>query len=371
MQTNGFWAAGFNAILLPPFLLAASAWYSRPWLVFGTVLVFFPLARLLFGAYQPGETNTLPPRWTWLLDQLPRAYGLALGTALMFLLWVWKTGSLPAADIVPWTLSLWMTLVFASCVAHALLHRRTSTDRILGHVLAGVAGYPVLAYEHLRHHRLTGRTAAAEAPAVEESMWVFSYRRLRRIGMEALGSQGIAWWGDFRSPTVRGLRIALASTTATMVLFGLAAGWLGVLTYAAAAGLVAFSMQLVTYMQHWGLGDDHLSDAHGRGLAWEDDCRFQAWITLSLSLHQSHHDEAATPYHQLGLAGRAPRLPAGYVLLMFAAMVPPIWRRVMRPALDYWLAHPGTPPTAGRKVACVVVYRPAHGGTPGEPAKSV
>ena len=110
-------------------------------------------------------------------------------------------------------------------------------------------------------------------------------------------------------------------------------------------------------MQHWGLGDDHLSDARDRSLAWEDDCRFQGWMTLNLSVHQSHHDDPASPYYRLGLASGSPRLPAGYILLLFAALIPGLWRRVMKPALDYWLTHEGSPPSAGRRVACVAVYR--------------
>jgi alkane 1-monooxygenase len=364
MRLRRLFAWGYVVVLLPPLLLAASATLGEPWLVFGTGLLLFPLARTLFGAYRPGERVRTAHWQAAVLDALPRTYAGALIGALGVVLWRWADSSIPITAMLPWTLSLWMTLVFGACVAHALLHSRSPSDGHLGHVLAGVAGYPVLAYEHLRHHRLAGRTAAAEAPALSESLWSFASRRLVRIGSEALGRRGIAWWGDHRSPTVAGLRVGLASTAASLALFALVGGVPGAIIYLAAACLVAFGMQLVTYLQHWGLGEDQIADAPLRGLAWEDDCRFQGWMTLNLSLHQAHHDDAVRPYYALGLALHSPRLPAGYVLLMFAAVIPPLWRKVMLPALEYWRAAGTSPPSAGRRMTCVAVYRPAKQNAP-------
>jgi fatty acid desaturase len=346
-------------VVAPPALLAAAVGLDEPWLVLGTGMLVFPLARMLFGACRPDEAARLPPGVATLLDWLPRTYVGVLIAALGSLMFIWS-GKPPAAASLPgWALSLWLTLVFGACVAHTLLHSRVPLDRRLGDLLAGVVGYPVLAYEHLRHHRLAGRTAAAEAPAVHESLWTFALRRLRRIGLETVGPGGMAWWGTSGSPGVRGLRIGLASSCVSLLLFAWAAGWPGVIVYLSAAGLTAFGMQLVTYLQHWGLGDDSFPDAARRQLSWEDDCRFSSWITMGLSLHQAHHDSPALPYHRLRLAKAAPRLPVGYALLMFAAAVPPIWRRVMQPALAFWREQGESPPSAGRRVTCVAVYRTA------------
>jgi alkane 1-monooxygenase len=142
-----------------------------------------------------------------------------------------------------------------------------------------------------------------------------------------------------------------------LAFFTLAAGWTGALVYAAVSIMVAFSMQLVTYLQHWGLGDDNLPDARRGDYAWESDCRFQAWVTMGLSLHQSHHHDGSQPYYRAALSADSPRSPAGYVLLMFASLVPPLWWRVMAPALSYWRAQPTKPLSSGRRLACVGFYR--------------
>lgn len=350
-------AAGYGAMFILPALLAFSALRGAPLLAFAVAMLLFPLARIVFGVRHPGGA----PHWSaWLtsiLDRLPVVYLVSLFAALGALLIRLRADPPSPSETIAWALSLWTTLVFGTCVAHELMHRPSRRDRLMGHILAGFNGYPVLGYEHLRHHRLRGNTSAAEWPRRNESVWRFAVRRLSRIGVETLGAGGLAWRGDAASPTVRGQRVALVAMMVSSIFFGVAAGSPGIAIFVLAALLVAFTMQLITYLQHWGLGDDSMPDARDREWGWEDDCRFQAWITLGLSLHQAHHDAPGQPYFRLALATGAPRLPAGYVILMFAALVPPLWRQVMEPARTYWLNHPTTPLSSGRSVACTAIYR--------------
>lgn len=350
-------AAGYLAVLISPALLALSGWVGEPYLLVGTVLIAFPLARSVFGAVDTREPPDWDERIAGALDRLPMVYIVFLLGALVVLVANLARSEPSITASFGWVLSLWLTLLFSTCVAHELLHRPGRVDRTCGHLLAGLAGYAILGYEHNRHHRLPGNTAAAEWPRVDESVWRFALRRLRVIVPETLGSRGLAIAGAQGSPVVRNLRLAIAMSVATLTAFAIGAGWAGAAIYMVTIGLVGLSMQLVTYMQHWGLGDDNLENARRRELAWDSDCRFQAWVTLSLSLHQVHHRSDRRPYYRVGLAPDSPRLPAGYVLLMFAAIVPSLWRRVMIPALTYWQAHPMAPLSSGRRVACVALYR--------------
>lgn len=352
-------AAGYSAVFIAPALLGLSAVISEPLLALGVALLLFPLARIVFGVHRSAEPPVWDERLAFVLERLPLAYVFALVSALGIVLVSWTASTPSPAEVLEWALSLWVTLVFAACVAHELVHRSSGRDRFVGHVLAGLAGYPVLGYEHLRHHRLAGSTASAEWPRYDESVWRFAARRASRIASETVGRRGLAWHGDARSPTARGLRVALAAMVTNWALFGVAAGWAGIAIFGLVAVLVGFAMQLVTYMQHWGLGDDCLPSAREREWAWEDDCRFQSWVTLGLSLHQAHHDTPGQPFFRVMLAGTSPRLPAGYVLLMFAALMPPLWRRVMSPARTYWMTHPAQPPSSGRRVTCAAIYRQA------------
>lgn len=350
-------AAGFLAIFIAPALLVCAAWIDEPFLVVGMVFLVFPLARVVFGIVSAdGQTPWSEPI-AKALDRLPLIYGAALAGAVVVLLLHMSRSRMTAHAAVGWTLSLWATMALATCVAHELLHRRHRGDRFVGHLLAGLAGYPMLGYEHARHHQRPGNTAAAEWPRVTESVWQFAWRRLAAIARESLGTRGLAVAGNSGSPAVVGLRVGLAATATTWTLFALAAGWAGMLIYAGVIGLVAFALQVITYLQHWGLGDDNIEDAKRGDYGWEGDCRFQAWVTMGLSLHQSHHRNGSRPYYHLVIAAESPRSPAGYVPLMLAALLPPLWRLAMVPALAHWRARPDKPLSAGRRLACVAFYR--------------
>lgn len=350
-------AAGYLAVLIVPALLAWAAWHDEPLLVFGAVMLVFPLARVAFGAVDEAGPPVWSERIAAALDRLPWVYAAVLAGAMVMLLLAISRSEPTMGAVAGWALSVWVTMVFATCVAHELLHRKRKPDRIVGHLLAGLAGYPLLGYEHSRHHQRAGSCSSAECPNVTESVWQFAARRLGAIVHESLGARGLALAGGSRSPAVRGLRLALATTGVILALFGLAAGWPGALMYTLVIGLVALAVQLVTYIQHWGLGDDNIEDARQGEYGWEDDCQFQAWVTMGLSIHQAHHRNGARPYYRTGITTDSPRPPAGYVLLMFAALVPTIWQQVMAPALGYWQSQPNTPASAGRRLACVAFYR--------------
>ena len=255
-------------------------------------------------------------------------------------------------------LSLWMTLLFATCVAHELIHRRAKPYALLGHLLSGFCGYPLLGAEHMAHHGRPGDTERGEVASNAESVWAFAARRARRIGADLLGSQAPVWRLHCRSQSAVWMRAAVASMAFTVFAFALIAGWRGLILYLAALLGVSFGIQIITYVQHWALDRESIGPRVAYGRGWEDDCRFQAWITLAISLHDRHHQNTRQPFYRLSLTPDSPRLPAGYVLLMFASMVPGVWRRIMQPALTRWLANPSAPPSAGRRLTCFGLHRP-------------
>jgi len=253
-------------------------------------------------------------------------------------------------------LSLWMTLLFGTCVAHELIHRRDGRQAVLGYALAGFCGYPALGMEHLAHHARPGDTRLAEYPLRAESLWRFTGRRLQRVGMDLFGPGAAVWNPRVQLPNPVRTRVALLATTFTLIAFWMLAGVAGALLYVLVCCAVAFGIQLITYIQHWGLGNDSIPDRIGYGRGWEEDCRFQAWVTLSISLHDQHHRDSRRPFYRLDLSPDSPRLPAGYVLLMFASMVPSVWHRLMEPRLARWMLMPDRPQSAGRRITCFGLY---------------
>jgi fatty acid desaturase len=353
MKSQSLSALGYLSIFLMPVLLLAGAVMDMHWLAFAAVVLVFPAARLAFGAFP-----AMVPDWregiATFLDRLPLAYVPILAMSMLGSLLVLSEQAQGPAAWIGYGLSLWMTLLFGICVAHELIHRRQAGEALAGSILAGICGYPVLSAEHLAHHSRPGDMERAEYPRADESVWRFAQQRLSRIAQEFLGRGATIWSGRSRSSTARRLRRAMATTAIAAGGVAISAGVAGLVMYAAVSLGVAFGVQIITYIQHWGLADDEARVGHGRG--WEEDCRFQAWITLNISLHDVHHLESRLPYYRLAMATDSPRLPAGYVVLMFTSLVPSLWFHLMRPALEHWHRQPQAPVSAGRRLTCFGLY---------------
>lgn len=350
-------ALGYLSIFVMPALFLIGAITEQPWLAFGAVVLVFPLARVAFGALPAAVSPVWPESVATFLDRLPLTYVAALPVCVLIGIAVAGARiSVDGAGLAGLGLSLWMTLLFGTCVAHELLHRRDKRHAMLGHMLAGFCGYPALGMEHLAHHARPGDTRLAEYPLKAESVWQFAWRRMRRIGAELFGLGAPTWDLRAQMPNLVRMRAAMLVTALTWTSFGAIAGWPGACLFLAMMIGVAFGIQLITYIQHWGLGDDSIPERIAYGRGWEDDCRFQAWVTLNISLHDRHHRDSRRPYYQLELSPDSPRLPAGYVLLMFASLIPPVWRHVMVPAFVHWLRVPESPLSAGRRLTCFGIH---------------
>lgn len=350
-------AAGYLAIFLMPTLFFLGAHMQEPWLAIGVAILLFPLARVVFGAMPATGAPEWSERIATLLHGLPLAFAAVLPVCVLAgLLLAGQSQAEFSLAMLGLGLSLWMTLLFGTCVAHELTHRRDKRHALIGNMLTGFCGYPALGSEHLAHHARPGDTRLAEYPLKDESVWTFAGRRMKRIAAELFGANAPIWHA--RSLTALRTRVALLTTALTWISFTMIAGLPGMCLYLAAMLGVAFGVQLITYIQHWALGDDSIPGRIAYGRGWEDDCRFQVWVTLSLSLHDEHHRDSRTPFYRIAPSPDAPRLPAGYVLLMFASLVPPVWRRVMAASHQYWLSSPASPISAGHRLTCFGLHWP-------------
>lgn len=180
-----------------------------------------------------------------------------------------------------------------------------------------------------------GATTATVPRSTNRKRYVRSFQRAQEWERLDQVRRGRARWNN---------RIAWTAlmTIAVMVCFGLVAGWRGVVFYGFVIAGTAFTMQAITYIQHWGL-TDRLSPGLGAvGYSWEDRCVMQAWVTLNHAYHGHHHVHPSLPYFRLGGFANSPRLPASYPVMLLMAMIPPLFRRTMGRRLDAWLAAEGS-----------------------------
>lgn len=354
-------AAGHTLLtLLPGALLLVGLWLRHPGLELAVVMLLFPFARLIFGADEHATGNIAwSERIATLLDHFPIVCVVWVVFCLCVVARHLAVERLTSISTALGLLgSCWVMCLFATCVSHELIHRRLPRQALLGSAFAGVVGYPFLGSEHLLHHARDKNVALAEWPRVNESVWSFATRRIGRIAREAVERQGrlLHIFGD-RTPLLDHARAGYVAWILTLLSFALSGGWAAATFYVVLSILVTFGVQLITYLQHWGLGHDDRTPTTMRSLAWEDDCLFQAFVTLKVSYHQAHHDQARRPYYRLELVSGSPRLPAGYVVLMVLALFPRAWFLAMKPVLEAWKSTPNAPTSVGRRLTCFADYR--------------
>lgn len=344
-----FAASGYLCVLIAPALLVAGIELDRPLLAFGVVMLVYPLVRPMFG-----EVADSPVEWaepvTAALHHLPGLFALIELAVIVWVPFGCSGGSSTGiGSLAALGLSVWIVLLLATCIAHDLIHRRSPRQARLGRWLAAACGYPLMPIEHLNHHLRRGDESRAEWPEERESVFGFAGRRLFLVARTALNVA----LGRAGTPRARVALIeACVGTLLVACAFALALGTQGLLLYAGVAVGVMVGFQAITYLQHWGLGSAGAGTGTQRALAWEDSCRFQAWVTLSASFHQRHHAKAALPYYRLAPEPGSPRQPAGYVVLLALSLVPPLWFHLMRPVLRSWRRDPWRPMPAGRRLTC-------------------
>jgi Fatty acid desaturase len=349
-------ACGYLAIFWLPMLLLIGARMGYPSLAFAMVMLVLPLGRAVFGAYPFSAPIVWSEGIASFLDRLPVWYALCLLVAFVMVIWIVDAGAIADSGATfGFGLSLWATCMFATCVAHELLHRRATTDARVGALISGLAGYPLLVQEHLVHHARSGDTFNAEWPRLDESVWGFAWRRFRLVASDTLATGGSLWRGS-RPASSRHLCTAFSATLLTWAAFTWAGGWHGFWLYSGVIAGVTFGIQLMTYLQHWGLGEDSVPNSRAEHLGWENDCLLQSLLTLNLSFHQAHHLSPRLPYYRVMPAPGSPRQPAGYIVLMLLCMVPVGWHKTMRPVLEHWKQQPGRPPSSGRRLTCFSFY---------------
>jgi hypothetical protein len=348
-------AAGYFVIFALPMLLVVGVMIDWPILAFVVVFGVFPLARVLFGDVTPRAQGW--PEWLGqLLHALPVLYLPAYVVAALAGLATLHSADASAANWVAYGLSLWIVSVLGLPPAHELSHRADVVGRTAARALSGAIGYPLLPFEHAMHHASRPRSDQPEWPRLDESAWAFALRRCAWVWRTSVqfdramrARRQPRGWRALSSPLLQ----AGLAWGVMLGLYAWIAGLAGALLFVVTSLGVMFAMALMTYVQHWGLAPgDVPTRLQGLGDAWEDNCAFQSWLTLSIAFHESHHRRPGTPYFQLQATAGSPRQPAGYVALLVLCLVPPLWQRYMGAARDTWIAAPHDSISAGHRVWC-------------------
>lgn len=336
-------ALPFGIVFVPVVLAALGLAWGGLWTWATVAFVFglIPALDLIAGrdvVNPEPETYEAPPAhlafrlMSWSI--CPALLGLTGASA-------WAVGSFTYA---PWELA---GIVF-SCgvaagglgitVAHELIHKSGAFERGLGQALLLNSCYMHFYIEHLIGHH--GRVATPDDPAsarLGESFYAFyprtvigSFKSAWGIEAQRLQRQGHGpWTGRNRMIWYQLAPLALA------IALGLAFGPLAA-AFFLAQGFVGFSLlEVVNYLEHYGLERAELPNGRYERVAehhsWSCANRLTNWFLFQLQRHSDHHMNAARRYEALRHMEGSPELPTGYAGMIWLALVPPLWRRVMDP----------------------------------------
>ena len=229
--------------------------------------------------------------------------------------------------------------------SHELMHQKNKFERWLGDILLSMVLYSHFRTEHLLvHHRYVWTPRDAVTARYNEGFYRYFPRVLReglssafKAEKEMLARKDLPW-SDTSNPFFR----YWALQAAMLVLALIVGGWMGLALFLWQAFSAVWQLELVNYIEHYGLTRKHLGDGKYEHVmphhSWNAAHKASNWLLINLQRHSDHHykPDRRFPLLQNYDAAQAPQLPYGYPLMTMAAMVPPLWRKKMNPRVRKW-----------------------------------
>ena len=229
--------------------------------------------------------------------------------------------------------------------SHELMHQKNTTERWLGDLLLASVLYGHFRSEHLRVHHLWVGTARDTVTArYNEGFHRFFPRVLWQSAVSAwkaeramLARRGLGPW--HRSNPFWRYWALQAAFGGLAVLLG---GREGLGLFAFQAFVAVWQLELVNYIEHYGLTRKHQGGGKYEHVmprhSWNAAHKASNWLLINLQRHSDHHykPDRRFPLLQTYSQTEAPQLPYGYPVMTAAAMVPPLWKKVMNPRVKAW-----------------------------------
>ena len=229
--------------------------------------------------------------------------------------------------------------------AHELMHQKPAWERWLADLLLATVLYSHFRSEHLRvHHTWVGTPRDPVTARYNEGFHRFFARVLRQCPVSAFRAEAALLARAGRSPLHPSnpfWRYLVLQIAALALAYGLG-GWAGVGLFGFQAFIAIWQLELVNYVEHYGLTRRHLGDGRYEHVkphhSWNAAQRASNWLLINLQRHSDHHykPDRRFPLLQHHPEQEAPQLPRGYPVMTVLAMIPPLWRRRMNPRVRAW-----------------------------------
>jgi len=232
--------------------------------------------------------------------------------------------------------------------SHELMHQKSKLERWLGDLLLASVLYSHFRSEHLLvHHRYVGTRRDPVTARYNEGFHRFFPRVLREslvssFAAEAamLARKGLPWH-HLSNPFWRYWALQAGMLALAFAIGGVE----GLILFVVQAVTAIWQLELTNYVEHYGLTRRHLGDGKYEHVlprhSWNAAHKASNWLLINLQRHSDHHykPDRRFPLLQNYTEEDAPQLPYGYPIMTFAAMIPPLWKRVMNPRVKAWRAQ--------------------------------
>ena len=229
--------------------------------------------------------------------------------------------------------------------SHELMHQKSKMERWMADALLAMVLYSHFRSEHLLvHHRYVATPRDPVTARYNEGFHHYYPRVLRECWHSAFGAEKAMLarknlpWTDVGNPFWRYWSLQLALFVMAFAL----GGWSGVGLFVVQAGVAIWQLELVNYIEHYGLTRKHLGDGKYEHVqprhSWNAAHKASNWLLINLQRHSDHHYKPDRRFAVLQNYGpeEAPQLPYGYPVMTVMAMMPPVWRRFMNPRVHRW-----------------------------------
>lgn len=349
MRRFGFLFCLFIPALMPLAMLSGDALAAANLITWANAALWLPLFVLYvilpFADYALGRDT----RNDAVTGSAAMYAGLPVLCAIIQFALLWYV--LSFAVSTPWlSLPGWFGLIIsfgiasginAINIAHELIHKKSRAESWLGGLLLCSVAYAGFKIEHVRGHHVWVSTPKDPSSAKAgqtlfhflprsilnnaQNAWRLEAKRLQLFKLPAWHWRNeMLWWYAFT------------------LLIVLAVGWqfgaVGVLVWLGQALLAIVSLEIINYVEHYGLRRKQLESGRFERPTPQDSWNSDFWLSNQILLHlQRHSDHHANPrvnYQNLKSHSKAPQLPAGYATMFLLALVPPLWFKVMNPRLS-------------------------------------
>ena len=310
------------------------------------------------------------PFWIWVTlgDQIFRLRTTNLDpatperelVAYNLLLWLWvpchiavfiyvfwqihTSGHLSTGESIVLTLGLGIA-AHTLAAGHELIHRAAKWERRMGEILLSSIAFAYYQTEHLHlHHRHVGTPLDPVFAAKGQTVWSYAL-----WGM--FGSMLMSWRAERDKLARSGLpawhrtnpfwRYNLL-TAAWVALYAWMGGWFGVGLYLLQSFVAITLLRAIDYVEHYGLPRQLLPSGRYERTeprhSWNASHTVSNWALWNGQRHSDHHRVASRHYALLQHFDEdtAPQLPYNYTVMLFFALISPLWFKIVDPRVYAW-----------------------------------